>query len=131
MKKWCRQNIILLILVAVGIAAAIGIVTGRTIIEQKNMTYDIVMDYSSLCEMADQSEEDIEYWLEFFKENGVNKIALFETSIESLAKSADCNLYMTTAEDITSNYGWEKLYPQSVVNMVQASEHFLRPACYM
>ena len=123
MKKWFKNNLILLIIAAVGIAAAIGIVAGRAVIEQKNKTYDIVMDYSSLCEMADQSEEDIEYWLEFFRENGVNKIGLFETSIKSLAKSANGNFYMITAEDIKSDYGWQSVYPAPVVKMVEASEH--------
>ncbi len=123
MKKWVRSNIILLLLVLVGVVSAAIMVAGRASIEQQNKSYDIVMDYTSLREMADSSDQDMDYWLKTFKELGINKIALFESSIRSLSEEADGDFYMETAKEVKSSYGWQQLYPDEVVKLVDSSEH--------
>ena len=123
MKKWVRSNIILLLLVLVGVVSAVCMVAGRASIEQQNKSYDIVMDYKSLQEMADSSDQDMDYWLKTFRDLGINKIALFESSIRSLADEADGDFYLKTAKDIKSSYGWQTFYPQEVVDLVTSSEH--------
>lgn len=123
MKKWVKTNIVLLVLIAIGIASASGILIHRTAIEQENKVYDLVVDYADFRDMADQSSENLDFWLNHLRENGVDKVALFETTAEALAKEPGSSVQVILTKQILKEPDWRDSYPESVIKLIEASEN--------
>lgn len=117
-----KKHIVLLLLILLGIGAAVGILAERVEREENNRTYDIVMDYDSMVEMAEASEESVDFWLEHFASLGVDKLGLWEDTLSSLANKCDGVLFAKYVTGIRSGYGWEEDYPQEVVERLKESE---------
>lgn len=124
MKKLLRNHILLLILFACGLACAGVILCQRAAVERDYKTYDIVMDYADLLDMADQSEHDVGWWLEFFRDQGIKKIGLYETSVAKLYKDKLAPVYYQTVKSITADAGWQSQYPDAVADMIRSSSDF-------
>ena len=62
MKQYVKTNKILLILLAGCVLVSLAVVARRWQLESDNKTYDIVLDYSELELLAEQSEHDISWW---------------------------------------------------------------------
>ena len=118
MKKWFKNNIVLLALMLVGVIAAAVIIVGRCVAETEGRSYDIVLDYADLEKMADQSDEDIDYWLSFFHDAGITKVALHEINARKLADRMDGKVYLSSTSDLMSRYGWETALPDQVAEWV-------------
>ena len=123
MKNWIKQRGILLLLVLLGIGAAIGVLAARVGVEEDNKTYDILMDYSSLEEMVKASEEDIDFWLGYFRELGIEKLAMQEENILSLIDLNRGKLWARTPGSVFGQYGWQEHYPEEVQQMLLESEY--------
>lgn len=122
MKQQLKKHLILILLVLIGIFAALGILAGRIQQEESNKYYDIVIDFSSLQEMAEASDQPLEYWLEFFHDLGVDKLCVRDATVEKLAQRAEGNFYMSSIEDIRQTFGWEDQYPEEVAQWILDSE---------
>lgn len=114
MKTWVKKQGILLLLILLGILAALGVVWNRVRVEQENRVYDIVMDRNSLAEMVEESSLDMEDWLGYFREWGVDKLAIQEESISTLVEEHPGIIQAQTPEDACAQYGWQERYPQVV-----------------
>lgn len=117
-----RKHLILLILILVGIAASVGILSGRIHAEQANRTYDLVLDYSSVKDMSEQSHETLEFWLEHFRTLGVDKLGLPEMTLASLNISYPSQVYLVDVNALQNQYGWQSIYPSQVQQLVQQPE---------
>lgn len=123
MKNGFRKYGVLLILICLGIAAALVTVLTRIQVEEANKTYDIVMDYSSLNEMVKASDEDMEFWLEYFRELGLEKLAVQEETINSLVTEYKGQIRAQTPAAIYGNYGWRSVYPEKVHDVILNSKY--------
>ena len=121
MKNWCKKNLLLLILFAVGVAAAAGIMIQRNAVESENRTYDIVINFSDYREMSYQSEDDISDWLKLFAEQGVTKVALFETSVKSLSEDPEVDVQYKFTPEIKRSIDWRESLPSSIAEAVERS----------
>ena len=121
MKNWCKKNLLLLILFAVGVAAAAGILIQRNALESENKTYDIVINFSDYREMSYQSEEDISFWLDLFAEQGVTKVGLFETSVKSLSEDPEVDVQYKFTPEIKRNIDWRDELPSAIAEAVENS----------
>lgn len=121
MKQWLKTHSVLLILIALGIAGAVGILSGRIYQEETNKHYDIVLDYNSLEDMAQMSEEPLSYWLEFFRELGVDKLSIPDATLKNLADRCDGRVYLDTVDDIRSQFLWQDRYPETISDWISSS----------
>ena len=70
MKEYMKTNRILFILIGLAVLVSVVVVGNRWLAESGNKTYDVVLDYNELELLAEQSEEDITWWLEQFRDMG-------------------------------------------------------------
>lgn len=117
-----RKHLVLLILILVGILASVLVVSNRVEAEQRNLTYDIVLDYNSLTEMSDKSGESVEFWLNHFHSLGVDKLGLPEMTLQTLKTAYPSKVYISTVEEILSRYGWQEDFPQQVQQLLPEAE---------
>ena len=78
MKSFTKANRILLALLAVTVLVSLTVIARRWQIESENKTYDVILDYNELELLAQQSEEDIGWWLEQFRDMGITRVGLTE-----------------------------------------------------
>lgn len=117
-----KKYLISLLLILLGVGASVGILSQRITAEEANKTYDIVLDYASVEEMAEDSEEDIEFWLKHFAGLGVDKLGLQEESISTLSKVYPGVFYMEQVSAVRSNYGWQDRYPEEICELVMSAQ---------
>lgn len=82
-----RYNPVLLVLIAIGLAAALVVNWQRHGVEQANSRVEMVMDYEDIVELAQTEGVPLDTLMRQFKEAGVTTLAVYETTLEKLAKS--------------------------------------------
>ncbi|MGX8698698.1 MAG: DUF5693 family protein, partial [bacterium] len=115
MKRITEHALPLLLLLA-GLIAAAAILLGRAEAERGGKSYDLVLDYADMVKMVEKSEEDEDFWLRHFRALGIDKCALMEVSLKSLADAGDGRVFLTELGALTAEYGWEKRYPARVAD---------------
>lgn len=110
MKRFVKNNMVLLIVIVIGFVAAFSVIGGRFIVERQNDTYDIVLDYSEIEEMASQSTHDVSWWLGKFKEMGITKVGLAEENLITLVENKDVPVSTTIMDVVMREAGWEQNY---------------------
>lgn len=117
-----RNHLFPLLLLLLGLVASVWVLLPRIEAEEEHHTYDIVLDYSSLEEMAEESEQSVEFWLRHFSSLGVDKLALTELTPETLAQAYPGEIYLDTAGQIVSRYGWQQDYPVQISSLLASGE---------
>ena len=117
-----QKHFILWIAILVGIMASVLVLSGRIEAEQSNRSYDIVLDYSSVKDMSERSEEDVAFWLRHFYELGVDKLGLPELTVKTLKDAYPSKIYFEPVDSILEQYRWEDAYPAEIQSLIQASE---------
>ena len=95
MKSFTRENRILLALLAAAVLVSLAVIAGRWRVEAENKTYDVILDYNELELLAQQSEEDVSWWLEQFRDMGITRVGLTEESLISLMESSPLSVTAT------------------------------------
>lgn len=121
MKVRFKNYVILLILIAIGIGAAAGIMIRRNGIEAQNRSYDIVVDFADYAIMSYQSAYSTAEWMEMLAESGIKKVALFETSVEALAQNPTTEVQLLFGKEVMCALNWQEAYPEPVVEWVKSS----------
>lgn len=121
MKRWTKEHLPLLLVLLAGLIAAAVIVTGRARIEQSAQTYDLVADYTSLLEMAGQSDESVDFWLSYLHELGVERVAVTDTTPEDLSEDSGRVILSRPAAEVKDEYRWEEKYPAAVAALLEES----------
>jgi len=116
MKLLIRENKILLVIIAIAVIVSFITIGGRISVENRNKTYDIVLDYNEIKAMADQSEHDISWWLDEFRKMGITKVGLAEENMVSLMEDTDLPIQATVMDIIMRDADWESKYPVDFIN---------------
>lgn len=87
MKEYIKENRVFLIIILIGLIAALVAIGQRFMVESDNRTVDIMMDYEEMTLMAEQSDHDVSWWLSQFADMGINKVGLHEETLKSLTES--------------------------------------------
>ncbi len=112
MRKYVKTNKILILLICVFLLVALIPIGNRIGVEKKNKTYDIVADYNELVNMADQTHDDVGFWLQQFRDElDITKVGLAEESVVSLMESSDMPVSGNVMDQITKEADWQKQYP--------------------
>lgn len=115
MKKYIKQNLVLLILLAIAVVVSLFVVAARWRAESENTTYDIVIDYSELELMVEQSDHDMSWWLDQFYDMGITQVGLSEESLISLMEDSPLDVTVTMMDAVIEENSWEENYPADFV----------------
>lgn len=118
MKQYVKTNKILLILLAGCVLVSLAVVARRWQLESDNKTYDIVLDYSELELLAEQSEHDISWWLGQFRDMGITQVGLTEESLTTLMTNSPYSVTALPIDKITQDEDWREDYPDSFIRKV-------------
>ena len=121
MKLRIRENKFLLIIIGLAIIVSFIAIGGRISVESQNKTYDIVLDYNEIENMAEQSEHDVTWWLSEFKSMGITKVGLAEENLVSLMENSDLPISTDVMFQITKEADWESKYPESFIKALKES----------
>ena len=116
MKLLIRENKILLAIIVIAVIISFVTIGGRISTENGNKTYDIVLDYSEIKAMADQSDHDVSWWLNEFRKMGITKVGLAEESVTSLMDDTDIPVHGTVMDIIMRDSAWESDYPADFIS---------------
>ena len=115
MKLLIRENKILLAIIAIAVIVSFVTIGGRISVENRNKTYDIVLDYNEIKAMADQSKHDISWWLGEFRKMGINKVGLAEESLASIMDEKDLPVSANVMDIIMRDANWASKYPTDFI----------------
>lgn len=113
-----RKNTLIIGVLIISIIASMFVAIERINTEKESKNVDIILDYSEFNKMAKQSEKDLDWWLEKFKDFGVYGVALNEESINSMIKEGK-NVKVQMVGNIVEKEEWEKELPESLVTLVK------------
>lgn len=120
MHAFIVKNKLLLIAMAAALIVCCLVIWSRMSVEVKNRSYDVVLDYNELKAMAEQSDHDISWWLDSFKDLGINKVGIMEANIQSLMEDTDYHVTGEVMDNIKKNSGWEDDYPAEFIEKMKA-----------
>ena len=123
MKQFLKSNAILLLAIAVCAVISFGVIGARANVESQNKTYDVVLDYSELEALCEQSEHPIGWWLNEFKEMGITRVGLQEESLMSLMENSPMAVTATMMDTVMQDADWQKQYPAPFVDEVKARKY--------
>ena len=104
-----KKNIILVFFLILSIIVASVVLVERIQVESQSRNVDVILDYKELNELAKQSEHDIQWWIQNFKELGVQYVAINEESLSLLDEQKYPIEYML-GKDAVRNIELDKPY---------------------
>ena len=120
MNIWIKENKFFYVLIILGLIACFVLLGQRMQVERANKAYDIVLDYTELKAMADQSDKDISWWLSFFKDQGIDKVALQEESVSTLMEQGKLPVCGKVLDQlVSSDSDWKKDYPTPFIQAIE------------
>ncbi len=118
MKEYMKTNRILFILIGLAVLVSVAVVGNRWRAESGNKTYDVVLDYNELELLAEQSEEDITWWLEQFRDMGITRVGLTEESLSTLMENSPFPVSATLMDEVMQDAAWMEQYPAAFVDEI-------------
>ncbi len=116
MKRYFTTNKILLVLTAAAVVVSLAVIAGRWRVESKNKTYDVILDYSEMALLAEQSGQDVTWWLEQFRDIGITQVGLTEESLDSMTTDPSIPLSAVPLGELVQEPHWQEDYPASLID---------------
>ena len=113
MKQYIKKNALPLAILALTVTISLFVIAGRWQVEAANKTYDVILDYTELEWMAEQSDHDTAWWLKEFHDMGVNQVGLTEENLTTLMENSPLNVTATVMDEIMQDAGWREEYPEA------------------
>lgn len=101
MKKF-SYNRTLLIIIGMGLFAALIIAGQRYFVESENMKVDLAVDYKSIVDLAEREGLELDDVLKMTKEAGITSLAVYDSSLEKLAREG--KIFTIAGSEILANY---------------------------
>ncbi|MBR0062520.1 MAG: hypothetical protein IJP68_13700, partial [Selenomonadaceae bacterium] len=101
MKKF-SYNRTLVIVICVGLFAALIIAGQRYFVESENMQVDLAVDYQSVVDLAEREGLELDDVLKMTKEAGITSLAIYDSSLEKLARTG--KIFTLAGSEILANY---------------------------
>ncbi len=118
MKEYMKTNKLLFLLAALAVLVSAAVVGQRWRAESKNKTYDVVLDYNELELLAEQSEQDIAWWLEQFRDMGITRVGLTEESLSTLMENSPLPVSAKLMDEVMQDADWMEQYPAAFVDAI-------------
>ena len=113
MKQYIKKNALPLAILALTVTISLFVIAGRWQVEAANKTYDVILDYTELEWMAEQSDHDTAWWLKEFHDMGVSQVGLTEENLTTLMENSPLNVTATVMDEVMQDAGWREEYPEA------------------
>ncbi len=113
MKQYIKKNALPLAILALTVTVSLFVIAGRWQVEAANKTYDVILDYTELEWMAEQSDHDTAWWLKEFHDMGVSQVGLTEENLTTLMENSPLNVTATVMDEVMQDAGWREEYPEA------------------
>lgn len=101
MKKFL-YNRTLIIVIAIGLFAALIIAGQRYFVESENNRVDLAVDYQSVVDLAEREGLELDDVLKQVKEAGITSLAIYDSTLEKLSRSG--KVFAIAGSEILGNY---------------------------
>ena len=101
MKKFA-YNRTLLMIIGVGLFAALIIAGQRYFVESENNQVDLAVDYQNIVDLAEREGLELDEVLKLTKEAGITSLAVYDSSLEKLARAG--KVFSLAGSEILANY---------------------------
>ncbi len=118
MREFLTKNKLLIAAIMLMMIAAGVLIGERWSVEAHDKTYDVVLDYDELAAMVEQSDYDMNWWLEYFKDMGISKVGLTEESLITLMENTNLSVTGTMMADLIQKAGWDEEYPKGFIEKI-------------
>lgn len=119
MKRFLKTNRLLLILLAAALLVSLTVIASRWQVENGSKTYDVVLDYNELELLAEQSEHDVTWWLEQFRDMGITRVGLQEESLITLMENSPMDVTATMMDTVMQDANWRNSYPREFIDAIE------------
>ena len=113
MKQYIKKNALPLAILALTVTVSLFVIAGRWQVEAANKTYDVILDYTELEWMAEQSDHDTAWWLKEFHDMGISQVGLTEENLTTLMENSPLNVTATVMDEVMQDAGWREEYPEA------------------
>ncbi len=113
-----KSNLFLFIIIIVGLFTTMVTIFQRVSIESENKTVEFTLDYNEVKKLALQSDEDLKWWLEKFRDLGVSSVALNEETFNTLTEDGK-ELQVEVFKNIRTDVNWKENYADELVRMFE------------
>lgn len=110
----------MIIFVLIGIISSFILSFNRMSIESDNKVIDITLDLMEVEKLAEQSEEDLSWWLKKFNDWGVGSVTLNEETFEGMMDSYK-PIDVKMVGNIVADMNWKNDYPQDFIDYVETN----------
>ncbi len=88
--------------------------------DKDRKAYDIVLDYTEMEKMADESEYTLEHWLKMFRDEfHIDKVGLTEENLLSLSENPRIPVRAEVTAEIFKDVNWRKKYPEPFLKEIE------------
>ncbi|MBE8949330.1 MAG: hypothetical protein SR3Q1_01830 [Quinella sp. 3Q1] len=101
MKKFA-YNRTLIIVICVGLFAALIIAGQRFFVESENMQVDLAIDYQNVVDLAEREGLELDDVLKQVKETGITSLAVYDSTLEKLGRAG--KVFTLAGSEILGNY---------------------------
>ncbi len=109
----------LYIIIMVISLAVVGVVAFKRInVEAQHKFVEMVLDYDEAKLLAEQSDESLQWWMEFFKSIGFGSVAVKESTIENLIADGQ-DLEYTVVEELKKDTYWKTRFADDVTAYIE------------
>ena len=119
MKQYIKTHFLLLALVAAAVLVSLTAIARRWQSETGNRSYDVVLDYNELELLAEQSDQDIAWWLEQFRDMGITRVGLTEESLSTLMENSPLAVTATVMDTVIQDSDWAENYPAAFISELE------------
>ncbi len=117
-----KKNILLIIMIMSLLAVSMTMYE-RLTVEGNNKKVEVTLDYYEIEKLANQSDENLSWWLKEFKDLGAVSAAIKEESLESMVKE-DKDLEFHLVDKIKEDVNWIDKYDGSFNDYLKKADKF-------
>ncbi|WP_105616847.1 DUF5693 family protein [Vallitalea okinawensis] len=111
------QKIILAVVFVISFIIMSTVLVQRMNVESEYKTYSIILDYNDMTKMANESEEDLNWWMEKLGEFDAEYVGISEETLQSLQKAGE--IEVAPLIEVKEDIDWVISYPETFVEAVQ------------
>ena len=119
MKRYIERNRLILLVLLLTLAVGLAVIAGRWRTEAESKSYDVVLDYSELELLAEQSDHDVAWWLAQFRDMGITQVGLTEESLATLMENSPLTVTNTMMDTVMQDADWMSGYPAPFVRAME------------
>ncbi len=105
-----RLEKIFVVFIVISLLSGAVAISNRIEIENSHNQVEIFIDYFEVNELARQSDQSMEWWLDYFKKLGVTHVVLEEESV-GLMRQALMPLRVEVGQDLLKEWNWQQFVP--------------------